>query len=49
MIIDWKGITNMKNKQIVRGHSLNRLKKNGEALNSSVPNPANKVKKKRHK
>ena len=36
----------MKNKQIVRGQQFGPIKKNGEALNSSVPNPANKVKKK---
>ena len=36
----------MKNKQIVRGQQFEPTEKNGEALNSSVPNPANKVKKK---
>ena len=36
----------MKNKQIVRGQQFEPTEKNGEALNSSVPNSANKVKKK---
>ena len=38
----------MKNKQIVRGQQVEPTEKNdsGEALNSSVPNSANKVKKK---
>ena len=36
----------MKNKQIVRGQQFEPTEKNGEALNSSVPNPSNKVKKK---